>query len=393
MWCQRSPGRQHHLHFLFPPMLSVHCSPRWSGMICPCWSHTGSLRSPPSLARALTQLPGGSFPWSPPAQLWGSLVRHSMLPCVVLFLKNGSHVSLFPVTEGFTWQPWLFEYGGECLGNHVSQFFQDPGTRIIGTHKLFACLVSSGGFELALSLVWEAFCSPKVHLEVQGQESGGRTVCQWRVKQRPCSVLQPPTTILLPFPFSFIWVVCFPLPFFSSQCTRRIPCYFHILCQVQFLLCIGFPCPGLLHFAAVFTSVFLMKYFRCSSVGCMIFNYHKLKSITSESGVILRGGWILFHFLPSCFQRLCGKCCLECFPCCTLKYSIVWNVIAQTPMLCCFTSFLKQNLIVISCCLKKVTTKNAYVFSVFLDAFWKLWFLKYCSIFLPNIYLILWFKD
>lgn len=74
-----------------------------------------------------------------------------------------------------------------------------------------------------------------------------------------------------------------------------------------------------------------------------------------------------FVFFPLVF-RVCDKCRLEHFHCITLKYSIVWNVTAQPPMLCCFTTSFKKYLIVISCCLKKVTTKKN-IFSVFLDIF------------------------
>ena len=40
-----------------------------------------------------------------------------------VFVEYGSGVSLFPVTFNFALQPKFSTYGGEWLGNHISQFF------------------------------------------------------------------------------------------------------------------------------------------------------------------------------------------------------------------------------------------------------------------------------
>jgi len=40
-----------------------------------------------------------------------------------VFVEYGIDVSLFPVTFNFALQPKFSTYGGEWLGNHISQFF------------------------------------------------------------------------------------------------------------------------------------------------------------------------------------------------------------------------------------------------------------------------------
>ena len=63
--------------------------------ICPWWRHAGCLRSPPHLACALTQLPGGSAPWSSPAQTWSSPACSSLCPPFSFFLQTGGTFPFF----------------------------------------------------------------------------------------------------------------------------------------------------------------------------------------------------------------------------------------------------------------------------------------------------------
>jgi len=66
---------------------------------------------------------------------------------------------LFPVTRGFIWQPWLFEYYGEWLGNYISQFLHNTEMHTIELH-ICTHSVSSDGLKLSFSLQSEGFCSP-----------------------------------------------------------------------------------------------------------------------------------------------------------------------------------------------------------------------------------------
>ena len=91
--------------------------PDWSGMICPWWSCAGCFRSflhiPWSLLEVFSNFNDSMF------LLLYNLPRHqseAQQPAFSwVFLspvhKNGSDISLFPVTRDFTWQPRLFEYG------------------------------------------------------------------------------------------------------------------------------------------------------------------------------------------------------------------------------------------------------------------------------------------
>ena len=93
------------------------------------------LGSPPHLICALTQLPGGSIPWSP---MHRGEAPWPVVPQVFpsTFLKNGRDVSLFIVSGDFTWQPQRCEYEWARLGNCLTWFLQDPGMRVVWPHRL-----------------------------------------------------------------------------------------------------------------------------------------------------------------------------------------------------------------------------------------------------------------
>ena len=89
------------LFSLCPPMLSLHRRrpPHWSSMMFPWWSHAGCFRSLAHSSCALTCLPGGSLPRHRGEARW-PVVFWVFLPA---FLVNGNDVSLFPVSEDFTY--------------------------------------------------------------------------------------------------------------------------------------------------------------------------------------------------------------------------------------------------------------------------------------------------
>lgn len=55
-------------------------------------------------------------------------------------LRNGSDIVVFffffPATRDFTWQPWLFKYYQEWLGNYTSHIPQNSGMHLFRTHRL-----------------------------------------------------------------------------------------------------------------------------------------------------------------------------------------------------------------------------------------------------------------
>lgn len=103
------------------------------------------------------------------------ILTYHFLACVLtrlpgeflsLFLKIGSDISLFQLITDITWQPWLFRYDGEYLGNHINQFLQDLGMHVFSPHR-FVHIRSREAVPNLLLSKWEVFCSPNP------------TVCVW----------------------------------------------------------------------------------------------------------------------------------------------------------------------------------------------------------------------
>jgi len=123
------------------PTLYHRRPPDLLGMTFPWWRCAGCLGSHAHSSCDQAHHPGGSLLHNLPRQRGET--HWPIVPRVIfaLFLINGNDVTLPPVTWDLTWQPQLFKYDGEQLGNHFTQLPQNPGKYVIWLYRL-VCIQS-----------------------------------------------------------------------------------------------------------------------------------------------------------------------------------------------------------------------------------------------------------
>lgn len=125
------------------------------------------------------------------------------------FFKNGSDISLLPVTGDFSWQPWLFRYDGEWFGHHNSQFLQDPGRHVIGLHRLEHTQSHEAVSGRSALTLWGILLSPISARRFKDMTDEGSN-CQLTLRQITCWASQPSPCLLKPV-----------LPFYLSKTFAR----------------------------------------------------------------------------------------------------------------------------------------------------------------------------
>lgn len=155
--------------------------------------------------------------------------------------QGGAMFPLFPVTRGFTWQPWLFKYRAEWLGNSISSFPQDFEV-FLPTD--FYILSSSGGAEADLHWQQEGLlpslpCGPSTQ-EAQGEavSEGTEVLAQTSLPPLLCARVAHGAGVgaFLDFPFLsntaaevLPVTLCFPWKLMSILFSSEDP-YPHSLC-------------------------------------------------------------------------------------------------------------------------------------------------------------------
>lgn len=124
-----------------------------------------------------------------------------VVPRVLIFslFKYRCNVALFPVIAQFTWMPWLLKYHGEWVGNYISQFPQDSGMPLIGSHRVMYIRIPHVVMNLILQ--WKGLCSSSPQFVTHTLERCEKRGWQWRLREnvaKCCHDLQPSPPLLLP---------------------------------------------------------------------------------------------------------------------------------------------------------------------------------------------------
>jgi len=151
-------------------------------------------------------------------------------------------LSPFPVNRDFIWQPWLFKYDGEWLGNHISQFLQDPRMHIVWLCRF---ILSQPHEAISNSYSGRDFATPSPLVEVQGHERYGKPGSQWRPKQKPHWIPQPSPCLLKPVlpPNLSEGYILLSLSLLTNVSKESLTVILHIPCQVQLHVHLSFPDP------------------------------------------------------------------------------------------------------------------------------------------------------
>ena len=149
--------------------------------------------------------------------------------------------SFFPVNRYFFWQLWLFKYDREWLSSCHQPVPSNPGRHVILSHKLEHIQPHEAVLNLLCSHSGRQFLS----LDPQGYDRCGKPSWQWRLRQITHWLHQPSPCLLKPFSLLIYQMrytlLCLPLlPTVSKESFLDI---FHIVCQVQLHLHLGFPDP------------------------------------------------------------------------------------------------------------------------------------------------------